>query len=238
MFMQTIKKVLSIQISLSLVFVPVISAAGLEVDGTTSTTIDTARNGVPIVNIANPNSRGLSHNKFRDYNVNSNGLILNNSNKHETNTQLGGYIYGNTHLKNNAQVILNEVTSTNRSYINGYTEVAGQRADLVIANPNGISINGAGFINTSHVTLTTGTPNIINNMIGSYSIQGGSIDIQDGGLDTTNIDATDIFTHYLNLNGAINAKKLNIKLGLNEIDASSKTITSSTNSNSSNLLLD
>ena len=124
-------------------------SAGVEVDGATSTTLETASNGVPIVNIANPNTRGLSHNSYTRFNVGNPGLILNNADQTVVDTQLGGHILGNSQLSAPARVILNEVTSANPSILNGYTEVAGQRADIVIANPNGISINGAGFINSS-----------------------------------------------------------------------------------------
>lgn len=150
------KQLISLQLSYTLVFLP-LHAVDLNPDGTTNTSIENARNNVPIVNIANPNSTGLSHNKFKDYNVGKQGLILNNSMNVSQNTQLAGYIYGNKNLTSNAKVILNEVTSTRRSSINGYTEIAGKRADLIMANPNGISINGAGFINTGAVTFTTGT---------------------------------------------------------------------------------
>ena len=135
-------------------------AAGVEIDGATNTSLDTAPNGVPIVNIANPNPRGLSHNTYRQFNVDKSGLILNNARQNVVNTQLGGQIFGNSHLNAPAKVILNEVTSTNSSVLKGFTEVAGQRADIVIANPNGISVNGAGFINSSRVTLSTGVPTI------------------------------------------------------------------------------
>jgi filamentous hemagglutinin len=212
-------------------------AAELEVDGTTNTTLDTSRNDIPIVNIANPNAKGLSHNKFTKYNVGTKGLILNNGKTTEVNTQLGGYIYGNTNLVNNAKVILNEVTSNHRSSLNGYTEIAGQKADLIIANPNGLSINGAGFINTSNITLTTGKANIVNGEIGSYSINGGDISIEGSGLNTEAQNYTAIYTHFLKLNANINAKELDIKLGLNEIDNTTKQITSSTNSNEIDKLL-
>ena len=102
-------------------------------DGSTNTQTDRAANNVPIVNIAAPNSGGLSHNKFTDYNVNQNGLILNNaigSQNGIAQTQIGGLINDNANLKNSgaASVILNEVTSNNISQINGYTEIAGKKA--------------------------------------------------------------------------------------------------------------
>ena len=55
------------------------STLPIEVDGTTNTQINSAANGVPIVNIAAPNSGGLSHNKFTNYNVNPSGLVINNA---------------------------------------------------------------------------------------------------------------------------------------------------------------
>ena len=86
----------------------------IAVDGSTNTQIDTAANGVPIVNIAAPNSGGLSHNKFRDYNVNPSGLVINNATNNPNQviqTNLAGLIVDNPNLANaaSARVILNEV---------------------------------------------------------------------------------------------------------------------------------
>ena len=235
--MKHLKQSLAILLSYALTFMP-LHAATLQTDGTTNTNIDKAGNGVPVVNIANPNTTGLSHNKFSEYNVGKEGLILNNSRDTTVNTQLGGYIYGNSNLTSNAKVILNEVTSTSRSQLNGYTEVAGQRADLIIANPNGLSVNGAGFINTSNVTLTTGTPIINAGNLKSFNILGGDISIDGDGLDSMGQDSTSIYTHFLKLNAKMHAKDLDIKLGKNSIDANTKQIISSTNSNEVALLLD
>jgi filamentous hemagglutinin family protein len=214
-------------------------AAGVEVDGATSTSLDNAPNGVPIVNISRPNDRGLSHNTYRKFNVDPSGLILNNATQSVVRTQLGGQILGNSRLGTPARLILNEVTSTNRSYLNGYTEVAGQAADVVIANPNGISVNGAGFINVPRVTLTTGVPQIdaLGNL-GGFDVRGGDIAIDGDGLNTGLQDATSIYTHFLRLNAKLHARNLDIALGINQVDYPGRKIVSTGRSNFNRVLLD
>lgn len=74
-------------------------------------------------------------------------------------TQLAGWVQGNANMaKGAAKVIVNEVTSARPTAMNGFLEVGGNRASVVIANPNGITVNGGGFINTSRAVLTTGKP--------------------------------------------------------------------------------
>ncbi|MGD8840412.1 MAG: hemagglutinin repeat-containing protein [Gammaproteobacteria bacterium] len=194
-------------------------AGGVEVDGATPTTLDRAPNGVPVVNIANPNKKGLSHNTYRQFNVDRKGLILNNSTNPTAKTKLGGPILGNPNLDSRARIILNEVTSTQPSALNGYTETAGQAADVVIANPNGISVNGAGFINIPRITLTTGVPEIDarGNLTG-FDVSGGEIAITGDGLYTGRQDATSIYTYFMQLNAKLHARDLDIALGNNEID--------------------
>lgn len=111
-----------------------------------SVRVEQAGNGVPVVQIATPNARGVSHNQYTQYNVGPEGQILNNS-RDTVQTQLGGYI-GNTNLQPNApaRIILNEVISTNPSQLNGYLEVAGPSAEVIVANPNGITCADCGFI--------------------------------------------------------------------------------------------
>ena len=120
--------------------------------------VEASANGRPLVRIATPNAAGVSHNQYRQYSVDANGALLNNASR-ITQTQQGGYIDGNPNLAGgSARLILNEVTGTLPSQLRGYTEVAGARAEVVIANPNGISCNGCGFINASRGVLTTGVP--------------------------------------------------------------------------------
>lgn len=125
-------------------------------DGIYKPIIDHAANGVDLVQIAQVNDNSVSRNLYSDFNIKSSGLILNNATEY-TKTQLGGYIDRNMFLAGNgARVILNEVTSSRASVLNGYLEVAGHKASVVIANANGISVNGLGFINTDNVTLASG----------------------------------------------------------------------------------
>ncbi|MCT7617524.1 hemagglutinin repeat-containing protein [Aliarcobacter butzleri] len=220
--MKIIKRIISIKISCLLVAQQSLIAGGLTVDKTAPSSnqanLESARNGVPIVNIVAPNQKGLSHNKFSDYNVNKEGLILNNSNKREVNTQLSGYIYGNQNLKNGtAKTILNEVTSKNKSELKGFTEVAGDRANVVVANPNGIYINGAGFINTSRATITTGNPNIKNGEIDSFDVRQGQIDVDGEGLNLSNVNKAELYAQTVKLNAKIHAQGLDVVTGQNSI---------------------
>ncbi len=122
-------------------------------------------NGVPVVNIADPNAAGVSHNQYSQFNVDARGAVLNNGtiDQLSRNSQLAGQTFANANLTSSAKLILNEVTSANRSVLAGYTEVLGQQADVIIANPFGVTCDGCGFLNTPRVTLTTGSANFNGN---------------------------------------------------------------------------
>ncbi|MGU3400492.1 hemagglutinin repeat-containing protein [Brucellaceae bacterium D45D] len=182
--------------------------------------IGAAPNGVPLVDIVTPNGQGLSHNKYGDFNVGTPGLILNNQNSELGTSKLGGVTPGNANLKNSgpATVILNEVTSGNRSSLLGPTEVFGGRADVIIANPNGITCDGCGFINTPRATLTTGTPDIdATGRLSGFTVQGGDVTFGSKGGNFASgdgaVDLFDIVSRRVQINGPVNGKNLRLTAG-------------------------
>jgi filamentous hemagglutinin family protein len=173
-------------------------------------------NGVPVVNINGANANGISHNVYDKLNVGKEGLVFNNS-KESVNSQLAGQIAGNGNLSaGTAKVILNEVTSNNRSNLNGMLEVAGDKAHLIIANPSGITCDTCGFINTNKVTLTTGTPDMSNGELKGYTVSGGDIKVNN---KLTNDSPTAILARSVAVTGEIRTPSdLTIITGTNKVD--------------------
>ncbi|EHB3228285.1 filamentous hemagglutinin N-terminal domain-containing protein [Escherichia coli] len=201
---------------------PLLPAVGAVITPQNGAGMDKAANGVPVVNIATPNGAGISHNRFTDYNVGKEGLILNNATGKLNPTQLGGLIQNNPNLKTGGEAkgIINEVTGGNRSLLQGYTEVAGKAANVMVANPYGITCDGCGFINTPHATLTTGRP--VMNADGSLQaleVTEGSIIINGAGLDGTRSDAVSIIARATEVNAALHAKDLTVTAGANRVTA-------------------
>ncbi|WP_338984519.1 hemagglutinin repeat-containing protein [Fusobacterium nucleatum] len=206
------KRSLKKLIATFMLFLHIISLAdGIVPDSAASRNlqVDKAANGVPLVNIEAPDNNGTSHNVYKDYNVDGRGAILNNS-KDLTNSQLGGLIYGNPNLQNSkeASTIINEVSGVNRSRIEGYQEIVGKKANYILANPNGIYINGAGFINTGNVTLTTGSGNNLLNP------EKGTIEVAGKGLDLRNINKAELVARVAELSAPVyGGEEVNLKLG-------------------------
>ncbi|MCW4150737.1 hemagglutinin repeat-containing protein [Halomonas sp. 18H] len=199
----------------------VVLADGIVVaPGASNTSLDRAGNGVPVVDIATPNGSGLSHNRFSDYNVDERGVILNNATSKLQSTQLGGLIVGNPNLRDQAaRRIINEVNGGRPSRLEGYTEVAGAGADVVVANPYGITCNGCGFINSPRVTLSTGRPIIENGDLERFAVDQGRVAIEGLGLDATQVDQFDIITRAAEVNAELHANHLNVITGANDVDA-------------------
>ena len=187
--------------------------------------VGAAPNGVPLIDIVTPNGAGLSHNKYDNFNVGTQGLILNNFNGEQGTSNLGGVTPGNPNLNhsNPASVILNEVTSGNRSALNGPTEVFGGRADVVIANPNGITCNGCGFINTPHATLTTGVPNIgADGSLSGFTVNGGDVTFEGAGGNFAAapgaVDLFDVVARNIHVNAPVYGKTLRLTGGAGKYD--------------------
>ncbi|RNM16833.1 filamentous hemagglutinin N-terminal domain-containing protein, partial [Dickeya undicola] len=193
-------------------------AAGVTV-ASGSTTLDAAGNGVPVVNIAPPNAAGLSHNRYHDFNVDNRGLILNNGTAQLNPSQLGGLLQNNPNLNGRAATaILNEVVSPNRSQLSGYLEVAGQAANVVVANPYGITCSGCGFLNTPRITLTTGTPQFdAAGGLSGLAVRGGDIRIDGAGLDASGSDYFALIARTASLQAGLTARDVQVVLGTNRV---------------------
>ncbi|WP_238349008.1 hemagglutinin repeat-containing protein [Pantoea vagans] len=217
------RRLLSYLICSLIAFQPLLPAFSAAITpATPGTQVDAAGNGVPVINIATPNASGLSHNQYQNYNVGQEGLILNNATDRLTQTQLGGLIQNNPNLKagQEARAIINEVVGANRSQLQGYTEVAGKAANVMVANPYGITCNGCGFINTPNVTLTTGKPQLdAQGNLQSLEVTKGAISIEGKGLDGSQADAVSIIARATEINAGIHARDLNVTLGANRVGA-------------------
>lgn len=178
------------------------------------------QNGLPQVNIVRPSGAGVSVNTYNQFDVQKPGAILNNS-PTIVQTQQAGMINGNPNLGagQSAKIIVNQVNSSAASQINGYLEVAGPRAEVVIANGSGISVNGGGFINISRAILTTGTPNYgADGSLTGFNVTGGNVTIQGTGMNAGNVDQVDLIARAVQANATIFAKNLNVIAGANSID--------------------
>lgn len=172
--------------------------------------VGVSANGTPLVDIARPSFGGVSHNKFQRYDVDQRGVILNNSGLGGTSV-IGGAVGANPNLAGAppARVIVNEVTSNARSTLNGPTEIFGQKADVVVANPNGVVCSGCGFINAGRVTLTTGVP-IPDYDTGAvaFSVTRGAVEISGAGVSGAagqSVRAIDLVGRQLSIQGPVAA---------------------------------
>ena len=182
--------------------------------------VEETANGIPLVNITAPSSGGVSRNEYEMFNVPDKGAILNNSYT-LSKTELAGYVPGNNNMAERpAKIIVNEVTGTGSTSMDGFLEVAGNRADVVIANPNGITVNGGGFINTGRAILTTGKPIYDDrDNLQNLAVTGGLIDIEGKGLNGKEADSLAILSRAVKINAGIWAKDLHITTGANTVDA-------------------
>lgn len=205
---------------------PLVAGAQIVADpnsGANRPTVIATPNGLPQVNITRPSGAGVSTNHYTQFDVNKAGAILNNS-PVITNTQQAGYINGNPNLLpgGSARIIVNQVNSMSPSQLRGYLEVAGPRAEVIVANPNGILVDGAGFINTSRATLTTGLPVFGGSgSLDAFRVTGGQIQVEGAGLNAAGVDQVDLISRAVKANAAVYANRLNVIAGANQVSYNS-----------------
>ena len=220
------KRLLSYTIIFLTAVYPLHPAWGAAMTAADKNTQVSQQNNIPIINIATPNEAGVSHNKFQDFNVDKQGAVLNNATTN-MNSQIAGQIKVNANLKGNAaNLIINEVTGSSRSELQGKLEVAGKGANVLIANPNGITCNGCSFVNTPAITLTTGKPILDNKgALSAVEVKKGSVVIGANGMNAEAQTYADIISRATELNGQIKAKNLTLVQGTNRVDFQKGTVT-------------
>ncbi|MFN9390595.1 MAG: hypothetical protein ACK6DF_13880, partial [Betaproteobacteria bacterium] len=97
-------------------------------------------------------------------------------------------------------------------------------AEVIVANPAGINVDGAGFINASRATLTTGTPVFSGSSLETYRVERGTIRIDGAGLDARLTDYTGILARAIEVNAAIHAQHLQVVSGTNTVSADQTTV--------------
>ncbi|WP_162259901.1 hemagglutinin repeat-containing protein [Achromobacter sp. Root83] len=175
-------------------------------------------NGVPVINIAPPSAGGVSNNRYTQFNVGPSGVVLNNSGG-ASQTQLAGQVAGNVMLGNQrAATILNQVTAPNPSQLMGMLEVAGNRANVIVANPAGITCNGCGFLNAGRATLTTGRPQVGPDGSIALDVAAGKIRVEGEGLYGANVSQVDLIARSLEINAGVWADRLTMTAGAARVD--------------------
>ncbi|MGC6406786.1 YopT-type cysteine protease domain-containing protein [Bisgaard Taxon 45] len=173
--------------------------------GDHQTKVKHTENHVIIVDIAQPNQKGISDNRFKHFNI-PNGAVFNNSAK-EKRSQLVGYLPGNQNLTEGAEAkaILNQVTGPETSKIEGALEILGKKADLVIANQNGIVLNGVKTINANRFVATTS--NTIDPEQLELNVTQGTVTIGVDGFATDDLPYLDIIAKKIEQKQAITKER-------------------------------
>lgn len=174
------------------------------------TSVSNGVTGRQTVNIA-PTIGGVSNNTYSSFNVSKAGADLNN-------------------VGINARTIVNQVTSTNPSLIQGNINVLGPRANVILANPNGVTVDGGSFTNAGHVVLSTGqvgftdltvAPGVVQRNV-VLTTDRGKITIGPGGLSGTLVNL-DLIAKQLSVNGPVTNDFTSSRSGIRAIAGDSTT---------------
>ncbi|MBW5852420.1 hemagglutinin repeat-containing protein [Yersinia enterocolitica] len=175
-------------------------------------------NGVTVVDIVKPSASGLSHNQYNEFNVNKAGAVFNNS-LNAGQSQLAGQLSANQNLNGQAaSIILNEVISRNPSLLLGKQEVFGMAADYILANPNGITCNSCGFLNTNRTSLVVGNPLVDQGNLQGFDTRNNTNLLEIGNGYTIVGGSLDLIAPRINMLGTVDSKEgINIILGQNKV---------------------
>lgn len=169
-------------------------------------------NGLPQIDISAPTAAGVSMNRFSQFDVDARGAIINNG-RTASSTALAGWVPANPALlAQPARVIVGDIRSPLPSQINGYVEIAGNKADLILANPAGITCNGCGFIHAHRVELATGSPLWNGQQVTGYAMGDGSLQILGQGMDAGRVDALALLTQAAQINAGLWASEVSLTL--------------------------
>jgi len=188
-------------VSSLLLIAPPVLAQMVVPDGGTATSVSLGTSGQITVGLAPANAASISHNTYTSFSVPNSGVSLDNSIV-------------------SAGTIVNEVTSTNLTTIEGALTVIGTQADVIIANPNGITVNGGRFQNTRNVALTTGIIGSDTSGRVTSSVNSGAIIIGAGGLSGT-MEELALISKSLKVNGAVSYDTPDAKSHVNIITGES-----------------
>ncbi|MBC3467716.1 hemagglutinin repeat-containing protein [Pseudomonas sp. RW10S2] len=178
--------------------------------------------GVPVIEIVAPNASGLSHNQFLNYNIGQAGAVLNNA-LQAGQSQLAGALAANPQFQGQAaSTILNEVISRNASLIEGPQEIFGRPADYILANSNGITLNGGSFINTTRAGFLVGDVQLEDGRVRLLDSRNahGTLSVLDGG-QSNDGGALELIAPRIDSKGTLKTRDdLQLIAGRNRIDAS------------------
>ncbi len=182
-----------------------------------------AGGGATRIDIAPPNGAGVSLNQYGRFDVEAAGAVLNNA-VGATRSELLGDIAANARLDGRAaQLIVNQVLGDDPSMLRGMLEVAGARADVVVANPHGIVCDGCGFIGIGRATLLVGDARLDGDSgaLRTLSAVDGALRIGVAGLrDAARAaERIDLIARRIAVAGRVDARELRLVTGLNRVDA-------------------
>ncbi|WP_067320659.1 two-partner secretion domain-containing protein [Streptobacillus felis] len=184
------------------------SYTNITVDGKTNVYVEKSNSGVDIINISTPSPKGVSHSTFKEFNVSEKGAVINNA-KNIARSRIAGLINGNNNIKETrAKLALLDVKGLEESKLKGILEALSKdKLDVILSNPNGITLDGASFLNIHNMALTTSKPIIENEEIKGYSNTKGNIK----SLKELNTDENlEIISNTFKSEGDIKVKELKV----------------------------